>query len=123
MSLERRTQALLDLIEADRRQRCEALLREAEAQALATVDQAQATLVQGLPDAVVTGIEASDPACALLLQDLRARQPGLRVVEIVRQAHSFAISLPGSGVPACVGRDDLTRTLVPALAQELSMPG
>ncbi len=89
---------------------------------VATVDQAQASLVHGVPDGLVTGIEASDPACAVLLQDLRARQPGLRVVEIVRQAHNFAISLPGSGVPARVGRDDLARTLVPALAQELSMP-
>ena len=42
MSLERRTQALLDLIEADRRQRCEALLREAESQVLAIVAQARA---------------------------------------------------------------------------------
>lgn len=93
-----------------------------QVRAVATVDQAQAALVHGAPDGLVTGIEASDPACALLLQDLRARQPGLRVVEIVREAHDFAISLPGSGVPARVGRDDLTRTLVPALAQELSMP-
>lgn len=90
--------------------------------AVATVDQAQATLAHGVPEGLVTGIEASDPACTLLLQDLRARQPGLRVVEIVRQAHSFAISLPGSGVPARVGREDLARTLVPALAQEMSMP-
>jgi CheY-like chemotaxis protein len=93
-----------------------------QVKAVATVDQAQATLMHGAPDSLVTGIEASDPACALLLQELRARQPGLRVVEVVRQAHSFAISLPGSGVPARVGRDDLARTLVPALAQELSMP-
>jgi CheY-like chemotaxis protein len=93
-----------------------------QVKAVASVDQAQATLMHGAPDSLVTGIEASDPACTLLLQELRARQPGLRVVEVVRQAHSFAISLPGSGVPARVGRDDLARTLVPALAQELTMP-
>lgn len=106
------------------RVQAERLLLQAglQVKAVATVDQAQVALLQGAPDGLVTGIEASDPACALLLQDLRARQPGLRVVEIVRQAHSFAISLPGSGVPARVGRDDLARTLVPALAQEMSMP-
>lgn len=106
------------------RVQAERLLLQAglQVKAVATIDQAQATLVHGAPDGLVTGIEASEPACARLLQELRARQPGLRVVEVVRQAHSFAISLPGSGVPARVGRDDLARTLVPALAQEMCMP-
>jgi len=93
-----------------------------EVKAVATLDQAQAALLHGVPDSLVTGIETREPACAALLQELRARQPDLRVVEIVRQAHSFAISMPGAGVPARVGREDLARTLVPALAQELSMP-
>jgi len=93
-----------------------------QVRAVATVDQAMATLAHGAPDSLVTGVDSTDPSCAQLLQNLRARQPGLRVVEIVRHAHSFAISLPGSGMPARVGRDDLDRTLVPGLAQELSMP-
>ncbi len=56
----------------------------------------------------------------------RASAGVLRVVEIVRQAHSSASWLAGSGVPARTGRDDLARTLVPAvapaLAPELGMP-
>jgi len=90
--------------------------------AVATVDQAQGTLAHGLPDCLVTGIETEDPSCALLVQDLRARQPDLRVIELVRQPHAFATSLPGAGVPARVARDDLARTLVTAVAQELSSP-
>ena len=39
--------------------------------AVATVDQAQGALAQGLPDCLVTGIETEDPSCALLVQDLR----------------------------------------------------
>lgn len=42
MTLERRTQALLDLVEADRRARCEGLLNEAKAQAAAQLAQARA---------------------------------------------------------------------------------
>jgi hypothetical protein len=87
-----------------------------------TVDQARALLDQALPECLVTGIEVADPACTVLLQDLRARQPGLRVVELSRQPHDFATSLPQAGRPARVAREALDRTLIAALAQELTAP-
>lgn len=42
MSVEARTQALLDLVEADRRERCEAIVDEARAQAAALLAEARA---------------------------------------------------------------------------------
>jgi hypothetical protein len=90
--------------------------------AVPSIDQARGALSHGLPECLVTGIETGEPPCALLLQDLRARQPGLRVVELSRQPHVFATSLDGQ--PARIARDSLARTLVPALAlaQALSTP-
>ena len=52
-------------------------------------------------------------------QRLRAVQPRLRVVELVDDDSAFALSLPGSGRAARIGRHDLARTLVPAVTQEL----
>lgn len=92
-------------------------------QAAATVDQARGALLQALPDVLVSGLPDSDPALALLLQDLRARQGALRVLELSSDPHAFATSLPQAGRPACVARGDLARTLVAALAQELGTPG
>ncbi|MBX3599301.1 MAG: hypothetical protein KF863_01655 [Rubrivivax sp.] len=92
-------------------------------QAAATVGQARGALLQALPDVLVSGLPGSDPALALLLQDLRARQGGLRVLELSNDPHAFATSLPQAGAPARVARDDLERTLVAALAQELNAPG
>lgn len=89
----------------------------------ATVDQARGALTQQLPDLLVTGIACSDPAAALLLQDLRARHGALRVLELSPDPHAFATSLPQAGAPARVARDGLQRTLVAALAQELGTPG
>ncbi len=87
-----------------------------------TVDQAQAASLHSLPDCLVTGVETVDSACALLLADLRARQPDLCVLELSRQPHLFTTSLRAAGQPARIGRDSLARTLVPALAQELGTP-
>lgn len=91
-------------------------------QAAATVDQARGALRQALPDVLVSGLPGSDPALALLLQDLRVRQGALRVLELSSDPHAFATSLPQAGRPACVARGDLPRTLVAALAQELGTP-
>lgn len=92
-------------------------------QAAATVDQARGALLRTLPDVLVTGLAGNDPALALLLQDLRARQSALRVLELSNDPHAFATSLPQAGRPARVARDELERTLVAALAQELNAPG
>ena len=42
MSVDRQTQALLDLVEADRRQKCHAILSEAQGRASAVLEQAHA---------------------------------------------------------------------------------
>src|SRR4029079_4680661 len=60
-----------------------------------------------------------DERCAALLESLRAEQPGLCVIELVDDDDAFSFSVPGSDVPARVGRHDLARTLTLALAQEL----
>jgi hypothetical protein len=87
-----------------------------------TVDHARGLLAHRTPECLVTGIASDDPALALLVKDLRARQPGLRVVEFTDQPHVFAVSLPAAGTPARVARREFERTLVAALAQELSAP-
>jgi hypothetical protein len=91
--------------------------------AVATVDQARSALLHRLPDLLVSGLPVSDPAVDLLLQDLRARAPALRVLEICTDPHAFATSLHAAGTPARVGREGLERNLVLAVAQELNAPG
>jgi hypothetical protein len=68
---------------------------------------------------VVTGIPVDDARCAALLESLRAEQPRLCVIELVVDDDAFSFSVPGSDMPARVGRHDLARTLTLALAQEL----
>lgn len=88
-----------------------------------TVDLVRASLgtsVQAhLPDVLVTGVPAEQPACTALIDELRERQPGLRVVELVDDDSAFAFSVPGTELPARVGRRTLARTLVSAISQEL----
>ena len=73
----------------------------------------------GTPDIVVTGIATDETSFHALLDDLRAAQPRLRVVELVDDASAFDFSVPGSDAPARVSRQDLSRTLVRAVSQEL----
>lgn len=91
--------------------------------AAATVEQVRTSLgtsVQGaLPDVLLTGIAVDEPACAELIDALRVRQPSLRVVELVDDDSAFAFSVPGTDLPARVGRHTLARTLVSAISQEL----
>lgn len=87
--------------------------------AAATIEQARAGARHAPPDLLVTGFSAEDPACAELIEELRAAQPRLRVIELVDDDSAFALSVPGSDRPARVGRQDLARTLLPAVSQEL----
>lgn len=91
--------------------------------AAARIDQARGMLGTSLqthvPDVLLTGVPAHDPECQLLIDALRAVQPRLRVVELVDDDSAFAFSVPGTDLPARVGRHTLRRTLVTALSQEL----
>ncbi len=83
----------------------------------ATLEQARAALHDRTPDLIVSGVDGSD--WKALVDELRAVQPRLRLVELVDDDSAFTLSLPGSGRPARVGRHDLARTLVAAVTQEL----
>lgn len=87
--------------------------------AAATVDQARGIVVHHLPDCLVTGIATDAPPCRPFVDELRARQPDLRVLELVDAPHVFDTSVPGTGGPARLARGELERYLVFALAQEL----
>lgn len=89
----------------------------------ATLEQARGSLQDGKFDAIVTGIPADDARVAALLEDARAARPGLHVVELVDDDSAFGLSVPGSGIPARVGRRDIARTLVAAVSQELDSGG
>ena len=88
---------------------------DAEAECQARLDDARTTAV----DAVVTGVATDVPACHAMLEQMRSVQPKLRVIELVDDDNAFAFSVPGSDIPARVGRRDIARTLVSALSQEL----
>lgn len=85
----------------------------------ATLEQARAALRERTPDLLVSGLDAARSDGAALVEELRASQPRLRVVELVDDDSAFTLSLPDSGRPARVGRHDLARTLVAAVTQEL----
>lgn len=85
----------------------------------ATVEQARAALGAGTPDLLVTGLSVEHPQCGALISELRTMQPRLRVIELVDDDSAFAFSVPQSNRPARVGRHDMDRTLVQAMAQEL----
>lgn len=85
----------------------------------ATLEQARTVLRERTPDLLVSGFDATRSEGAALVEELRASQPRLRVVELVDDDSAFTLSLPDSGRPARVGRHDLARTLVAAVTQEL----
>ena len=87
--------------------------------AVTNVETARAGLHNGPPDAVITGIAVDDERCSALLDDIRAAQPRLRVIELVDDDDAFSFSVPGSDSPARVGRHDMERTLMRAVSQEL----
>jgi CheY-like chemotaxis protein len=87
--------------------------------AVASLEQARAALRNRTPDVLVTGLADDEPACSALIDELRATQPRLRVIELVDDDNAFALSLPGAGHAGRVGRADLARTLVSAVSQEL----
>jgi len=87
--------------------------------AVVTLDQARIGIRHDVPDVIVTGVPVDDSRCAVLLDEARAAQPRLRVIELVDDDNAFAFSVPGSDSPARVGRHDMARTLVRAVAQEL----
>ena len=93
--------------------------------AVATLEQARGSLRDAVPDVLVTGIPVRDARIGALLDELRAAHPRLRVIELVNDdsAFAFAFSSPGYANAARVGRQDLARTLVLAVAQELDAGG
>ena len=93
--------------------------------AVATLEQARGSLRDSVPDVFVTGIPVRDARIGALLDELRAAHPKLRVIELVddESAFAFAFSSPGYANAARVGRQDLARTLVLAVAQELDAGG
>ncbi|MGZ5267033.1 MAG: hypothetical protein ACXWCC_09580 [Caldimonas sp.] len=103
------------------RVRAHRVLREAgmRVDAVTTIEKARSSLKDGPPDAVVTGIAVADPRCAGLIDEIRAAQPRLRVIELVDDDNAFSFSAPGSDSPARVGRHDMERTLARAMSQEL----
>ncbi len=84
-----------------------------------TIDQARAGLKDETPDVVVTGIPIGDARLHALLDEVRAAQPRVRVIELVDDDSAFDFSVPGSDNPARIGRHNLTQTLVRAVSQEL----
>ena len=87
--------------------------------AVTNIERAHACLRDGVPNVVVTGIPVSDRECEALLNEIRAAQPRLRVIDLVDDNDAFAISVPGSDSPARVGRYAMARTLMSAMSQEL----
>jgi hypothetical protein len=85
----------------------------------ASLQQAREGLQDGAPDIIVTGLPVDDEGVAALLDEVRLVQPRLRVIQLVDDANAFAFSVPGSDSPAQVGRRNMARTLVAAVAQEL----
>ena len=93
--------------------------------AVASLEQARGSLRDGVPDVLITGIPVRDVRMGALLDELRAAHPRLRVIELVDDdsAFAFAFSSPGYANAARVGRPDMARTLVLAVAQELDANG
>jgi CheY-like chemotaxis protein len=72
-----------------------------------------------LPDVLITGLPASEPALARLISALQERQPRLCVIELVNGGNGLVFA--GPDTPGQVSRDDMTHTLVAAVSQELAM--
>ena len=87
--------------------------------ATVTLEQARDSLCERLPDVLVTGVSTQRADCLTLIDEIRAAQPRLRVIELVEDDSAFALSLPGSNRAGRIGLHDLARTLVIAVSQEL----
>lgn len=87
--------------------------------AVGSLVQARSALHERMPDVLVTGLGGDERGCAELIDELRAVQPRLRVIELVDDDNAFAFSLPGAGHAGRVGRGEMARTLVAAVSQEL----
>jgi hypothetical protein len=74
MTLQRRTQALLDLVEDDRRTQCTAIAAQAERQAAATRDQARAEARRRVREAVAEERERLQSRLAAARAELQTRQ-------------------------------------------------
>ena len=85
----------------------------------ASIDQARAGLKSETPDVIITGIPVAEAQLHGLLDEVRAAQPRLRVVELVDDESAFDFSVPGSDSPARVSRRNMEQTLVRAVSQEL----
>ena len=87
--------------------------------AFARIDRARASLQIGAPDVVVIGLPVDDASSSGFLDDARAAQPRLRVIQLVDDDDAFSFSVPSSNRPAQIGRQGLEHTLVDAVAEEL----
>ncbi len=87
--------------------------------AFARIDKARVSLRIGPPDVVVIGLAVDDASSSAFLDDARAAQPRLRVIQLVDDDDAFSFSVPGSNRPAQIGRQGLEHTLVEAVAEEL----
>lgn len=94
------------------------LLREAglRADCVSSLEQAQASLADGLPDAVVCGLPMDDPRGQAFAARLRLDRPQLRWIELVDAPFVFAAGSTDGAVPARISRSDLPHTLLASLA-------
>lgn len=89
MTLEARVQALLDLVEADRARRCEAIARDAQARVDATLAAARATALQRIRAAISEGRdrrEATNAAAQAKLQTHRRLHDQRRAAALLAAA-------------------------------------
>lgn len=84
---------------------------------VATVEQAESALADGLPDAVVCGLPLADPRVQAFQARLRLDRPQLRWVELVDTPFVFAAGSLDGAVPARISRGDLPHTLLASLAE------
>ena len=85
---------------------------------LANLSQAQALLTGADPgwNALVSGIPADAPGMTALAAQLRERYGLRRWIELVDEDFRFDIGVPDGSRPARLGRQDLSHTLLAALA-------
>lgn len=87
--------------------------------AVESLPQAHAALRDGEPDVLISGFPANDPALLALVDEIRGGFPGLRVIELVDEPNAFAFSMPGTGAPGRLSRDELESHLAAAVSQEI----
>ena len=94
------------------------LLREAglHADAAANLEQARLALRDREPDLLITGFPVADPDAADFIEELRASQPRLAIIELVDAPSGFVHS--GHDTPGWLSRESLASTLVSAVTQE-----